>query len=135
VFVPLRRGRNCLSPSGGGAGGGVYYRLKQTDFDGNYTYSGIIAVSCQDNLIEIIYIYPNPVSDSFDYIIYSTEDREIFVSVTDISGKVIISKKENIVIGLNYKSLDVSTLASAPYYLKIETLNGLYKDSKQILVK
>ncbi|MFA4917326.1 MAG: T9SS type A sorting domain-containing protein [Syntrophales bacterium] len=113
----------------------LYYRLKQTDFDGAFTYSGIIAVSCQDNLIEIINIYPNPASGCFDYIICSTEDREIFVSVTDVSGKVIISKKENITKGLNYKSLDVSTLASACYYLKIETLNGLNKDSKQILVK
>ena len=113
----------------------VYYRLKQTDIDGTCTYSGISAINCQNNLIEIINIYPNPVSDCFGYIIFSTEAREIFIYVTDAFGRVIINKRENIAEGLNYKTLDVSGLAPAPYYLKIETANGLYKDSKQILVK
>ncbi len=112
-----------------------YYRLKQTDYDVAYTYSDIIAASCQKKSIEIINIYPNPTSDCFDYVIYSKEDEEIFVYVINFSGKVQISKKENIAKGLNHKSLDVSGLASAPYYLKIETSNGLSKDSKQIFVK
>ncbi len=112
-----------------------YYRLKQTDYNGDYTYSGIIAISCQENVIEIINIYPNPASDCFNYIIYSKEDKEISVCVTDALGVVVISKKENITKELNHKSLDVSGLAAAPYYLKVETLDGLSKDSKQILVK
>ncbi len=36
-----------------------YYRLKQTDFDGHYTYSGIIASDCG---VEVPMIYPSLVS-------------------------------------------------------------------------
>ena len=113
----------------------AYYRLKQTDFNGNYTYSSITQADCQNHLIEIINIYPNPASDYFDYIIYSTEAREILVYVTDVFGRVIINKKENIAEGSYYMSLDVSNLTPATYYFNIETLNGLSKDSKQILIK
>ena len=79
----------------------VYYRLKQTDFDGAYTYSDIITASCQNKSIEIVNIYPNPASGCFDYIIYSTEkNEEVFVTVINLLGKVIINKKENITKGL-----------------------------------
>jgi len=30
-----------------------YYRLKQTDFDGNYSYSDIISVNCDDDIIQL----------------------------------------------------------------------------------
>ncbi len=40
-----------------------YYRLKQTDFDGTYEYSNIIAVNCNDKTNREIKIYPNPAQD------------------------------------------------------------------------
>ncbi len=39
----------------------VYYRLKQVDFDGKFSYSNIIASSCSNNSLNI---YPNPVNDN-----------------------------------------------------------------------
>jgi hypothetical protein len=116
-------------------GGSVFYRLKQVDFDGNYTYSDTIHVSCQEHDIEIINIYPNPAHHYFDYTICSTEDREIVATVIDVLGKTLIRKQEHVNAGINHGSLDVSTLAAGVYYFKIETLNGMSKDSKQILIK
>ena len=37
-----------------------YYRLKQTDFDGLFKYSSIVAVTCENNDFSTINIYPNP---------------------------------------------------------------------------
>jgi hypothetical protein len=116
-------------------GGSVYYRLKQVDFDGNYTYSDTIHVSCQEHDIEIINIYPNPSHHYFDYTICSTEDREIVATVIDVLGKTLIRKQEHVNAGINHGSLDVSMLAAGVYYFKIETLKGMSKDSKQILIK
>lgn len=39
-----------------------YYRLKQTDFDGQFEYSEIIAVKCDNEILQIN-IYPNPVTN------------------------------------------------------------------------
>ncbi len=117
----------------------VFYRLKQVDFDGNFSYSDIIQVSCQDNLqdnlIEIISIYPNPAHNDFNYDIFSTQDREIIIFVINVLGKNIIREHKYIKEGFNQYSLNVSALAAGVYYFKIETVDGLNNDSKQILIK
>ncbi len=47
--------------------GVAYYRLKQTDFDGKYSYSSIITVNCNQSLDDElnVFIYPNPATDWF----------------------------------------------------------------------
>lgn len=50
--------------------GTIYYRLKQTDYDGNFSYSGMVSVvfaeqhaaEAEDNFINFV-IYPNPATD------------------------------------------------------------------------
>ncbi len=42
-----------------------YYRLRQTDFDGAFEYSNIIAVSIKDDTDKTIRLFPNPVQTSF----------------------------------------------------------------------
>ncbi len=41
----------------------IYFRLKQVDFDGKYTYSNIITVSLEDIKFPVFDIYPNPATD------------------------------------------------------------------------
>ena len=112
-----------------------YYRLKQTDYNGNYTYSGIDAVSCSDSPFEYINVYPNPASDQLNCNISSKENTVANISITDVPGQRVILEKVNISKGENHLLINISALAPAPYYFKIETSNGLYKDCKQILVK
>jgi hypothetical protein len=117
----------------------VFYRLKQVDFDGNFSYSDIIQVNCQDilqdKLIEIIYIYPNPAHNDVNYTIFSTQDREIIISVINVLGENILREHKYIKEGLNNYSLNVSALTAGVYHFKIETVDGLNYDSKQILIK
>lgn len=40
--------------------GTSYYRLKQTDFDGTFTYSNIISVTYEGSQFPFINVYPNP---------------------------------------------------------------------------
>jgi hypothetical protein len=40
--------------------GRVYYRLKQTDFDGTFTYSNIISVTYDGSTSAVLQVYPNP---------------------------------------------------------------------------
>lgn len=112
-----------------------YYRLKQTDFNGTFTYSDIVQVSCNENLIDIIIIYPNPSHESFQYVVCSSEDREILVKIIDEIGKNLIEEKQFVYKGFNDKVLDVSRLGSATYYFSIETLDGEFCENKQILIK
>lgn len=117
----------------------LYYRLKQIDFDGNFSYSNIITTycsdNCSDNIIEIISIYPNPTDNYFNYDIFSTIDREIIISIINVLGENIICEHKEIKAGINNYTLNFPAIASGVYYFKIETADRLNNDSKQILIK
>lgn len=42
-----------------------FYRLKQTDYDGNFEFSDIISRKCKNNNLPSINIYPNPNNGNF----------------------------------------------------------------------
>lgn len=87
----------------------VYYRLKQTDYDGTSTYSGVIAVDC-DNLGKYL-VYPNPAKD----IVYITADdsnETTDVQLFDSKGSVIFTSQFKI----NF-SINTSSLSEGMYFL------------------
>lgn len=70
-----------------------YYRLKQTDYNGKYTYSHIVPIDNSD-VDENIVVFPNPVlpGDVVNILIHSNKEKSSLVVVTDINGKEIFSK-------------------------------------------
>ncbi len=65
-----------------------YYRLKQTDFNGIYSYSPLVAVTIETNVAFSISIYPNPGNGiSTNIVLIAAEGQEIPVYITDVLGK------------------------------------------------
>ena len=97
--------------------GTVYYRLKQTDYDGEYSYSNTVAVKFggkQDYDSQVnLAVYPNP---SADYIVIGGgEYRSVkFVSATGAVLGVEVSKAMH----------SVSNLPSGVNFVVIETVDG-----------
>jgi len=95
--------------------GTSYYRLKQTDFNGAFSYSPIKAIDIEPKTS--LLIYPNPAVHQLT--INTSEETIDFeeVQVYDIEGKNVtgwvqkVSKKESILI------LDVTNLPSGLYYI------------------
>ena len=74
-----------------------YYRLKQTDFDGNYTYSNIVAIEqSTDDILGINFsVFPNPSNGKFIGLrsnINYLPKTEIVIVVVDIFGRKLYSK-------------------------------------------
>lgn len=73
-----------------------YYRLKQTDFDGKYTYSKVRSVNFENTGIFDFSIYPNPIynrSGSLSFTLSGLKkDFSILVELLDVLGKVCYSK-------------------------------------------
>jgi hypothetical protein len=66
-----------------------YYRLKQTDFDGNFKYSSIItAKNCVQDFTELS-LYPNPANEFLNVSIKLPEDRIVSISILNLHGKTI----------------------------------------------
>lgn len=85
-----------------------YYRLKQVDFDGRYTYSDIKMVNFTKTIT--FEVHPNPSSQFIS--IQSNEDYES-IEIIDVNGKVVLQHKgETSQISLN-------SIHSGIYYIKL----------------
>ena len=93
-----------------------YYRLKQTDFDGIYSYSQIRSVNFNNLKFTQLYIYPNPSNGSVTIDLEETKSN-VSLSLTNAIGKVVLTK--------NYKSTKhINFDLDAPeglYFLRLET--------------
>ena len=96
-----------------------YYRLKQTDFNGQVEYSEIKNVNPQRFDNSKINIYPNPINNEVTINANAAELKEL--AIYDAFGKNVtllarkIEKHDDKVI------LDVSRLSSGIYYIKTKT--------------
>lgn len=108
-----------------------YYRLKQVDFNGDYTYSNIVAVLLKG--IEIINISPNPAKEKINIIVVSAEDTEVNINVIDVTGRKIIRKLATVVKGENTFELNVAELSSAIYILQVAVASGQYRVQKEFI--
>jgi hypothetical protein len=94
----------------------AYYRLRQVDFDGTFSYSNIIFVKGSDNSNEnIVTIYPNP---SSEYINIEINDNKISQSqiegvvIYNLIGQKMETKVEN-------DKINISSLANGTYFIRL----------------
>lgn len=71
-----------------------YYRLKQTDFDGSYTYSSLVEVEEEAVSSGFSFdIYPNPTDgDVINIVVAAEKGEEVLVVLYDAIGRVTYSK-------------------------------------------
>jgi len=70
-----------------------YYRLKQTDFNGQYSYSQLVAVDYNTSSVLEVNVFPNPSDGTNTSIsVTSDSDKEILVVVYNSIGEETFSK-------------------------------------------
>ena len=106
-----------------------YYRLKQTDFNGDFSYSGLLASSCQSTNDFII--YPNPLENEitlqFDEI---TDDRSYKVEILDNLGRMVYAKDVSPNTGQMIIRFD-NNLPKGSYFIRVINENTV--TSKKLL--
>ncbi len=110
-----------------------YYRLKQTEKTGTYTYSNPVAVNyTYDD--EGITIFPNPSEGDITLNINGLVNKEIAIVIRDVLGRDCFSKVMMISDTKQFVTLDPETKLSAGVYIVIaSTHNKLY--SQKLIVK
>lgn len=102
-----------------------YYRLKQTDYDGQYSYSNIEAVKIQ-NTFDDVSVYPNPVTGNGYLTLSSLKDDEQTIAIYDVAGRLVYRKQFTIVIGNNKLTLETTSLTKGMYFIQLDnTLDGI----------
>jgi hypothetical protein len=98
-----------------------YYRLKQVDFNGNYTYSSVKTLKKTDDQFHF-FIYPNPVIGNFEIYFEGIESQVVSVCIFDSQGKKIEQKDIDLNVQ-NHSSISLEHQESGVYYVKVSTNN------------
>lgn len=97
-----------------------YYRLKQTDFDGSFSYSDVIMVEFSGTL-DRLSVYPNPVTSgkvTLD-VKHADPDQPVLIQVLNSQGAEIYRElgKPNH-LGFLRSTIDTETYATGMYYVR-----------------
>ncbi len=98
----------------------VYYRIKQTDKDGQFIYTEIKSVRLDSKGFSAS-IFPNPVRSKASLSIDLTENSPVTITLNDANGKVLKNIQVQGLKGINKKEVDLSNLSSGNYLLRIQT--------------
>jgi hypothetical protein len=124
--TPLNYTANDMNPFNGMN----YYRLKQTDLDGNFKYSAIVQVSFDNR--KTISVYPNPTSGILYISGVSINQSSLRVEWFDMSGRSLLQQTVPVQNGM--ATLNAS-FNSGVYILKIISADGSIKLQNVIITK
>ncbi len=107
--------------------GVTYYRIKETDNDGQVSYS--LVRSINNMLTQSGFkIYPNPANQHVRLDLSDFQDRNITLSFSNAEGKILFFETLNTTSSSPY-IFDVSNYASGLYFIKLEDIG------KQAIIK
>jgi len=103
-----------------------YYRIKQTDFNGKYSFSNISVVNYSDT-DPLFTIIPNPTEKSADIVFNCFEDGGIgLLKIMDLNGRVILDKEITCSKGNNVSSIDLSEQPKGMYFVTLRVNEKLH---------
>ena len=109
--------------------GDNYYRLKQIDLDGTFSYSNIIKASITIEK-EDIFVYPNPTHSDLTIQLPNAAVGEILIQVYDATGQIVFTKTEP---QDHLSNIRITThLDTGIYMLRVRTKN--FTSSKSFVV-
>lgn len=114
--------------------GQSYYRLKQTDFDGNFSYSQIVSINIPLSKTPSFTVYPNPSNGNSMRIDLHHFDDNVNIYLTDMLGQQVCVmqhqvEKDDVTVELNTGK----NLSKGVYVVTVESGNDKIK--KRILVE
>jgi len=106
--------------------GDNYYRLKQVDSDGTYSYSNIIKATIEVRN-EDIFLYPNPTLNELSIDLPNAAIGKVSIEIFNVNGKLVFIEnlEQNNVSKININP----TLAPGIYFLRLRTKNYIHSKS------
>lgn len=100
-----------------------YYRLKQLDFDGSFSYSPVRAVEGYKMDGGSLLVYPVPVRDvlKVDFSKWTEDETDVVLKVIDVYGRTLITKKVLVQQNSIVEIQEVESLLAGTYFLVISS--------------
>jgi Secretion system C-terminal sorting domain len=100
--------------------GQAYYRLKQIDIDGKFTYSKVLSSNCEVKSITLM-LYPNPASSFTELRFTSPKENKTVINIYAENGQLVRSIRAAVQQGINTIRINLNGLSNGAYMLKINT--------------
>ena len=113
-----------------------YYRLKQVDFDGMYSYSNVVSIEVDfDVHVFLPTVFPNPTDSENIHVRIETSDKQepIRVRIFDQLGKVVFNSTIEKTDGQPFEIKLTNKLAAGLYIACFE--QGFIKETIRLMIK
>ncbi len=109
----------------------LYYRLKQTDYDGQFSYSKTISIHINKETLSILNTYVE--GDNLSISLYSPMIDNMNVEIYDMNGQLIVSKVMALQKGQNTVSFNIANMPKAIYMLRVS--NTSFIKTRKIFIQ
>ena len=103
-----------------------YYRLKQIDFNGNYTYTDVVTAILTGETAFTVTLAPNPAATNANLFVVSPVAQEINIEFYDVLGQRVLADNYQVQAGSNQIPFNVSRLAAGTYSIIITAADQRY---------
>lgn len=111
----------------------VYYRLKQFDKNGRFTYTNTLVVKLQAPIVMTMQSNPNPFIESVSLGFSSTENGNAEVNFINLTGQKIITKQLSVSKGYNTAQINGLANMAPGMYIAQLTINGVVTATQKII--
>lgn len=105
-----------------------FYRLKQTDLNGEFTYSNIVPVKFNAENNTNVVLFPQPAGDILNVSVQNTENLNINIKILNAMGQQVLELNN---LNGSVIQIDLSTLTSGVYSMELN-LDGTVTQTKLI---
>ena len=111
-----------------------YYRLRQSDHNGQYEYSSVMQVMMPTSEEQTGAFFPNPAHPGLVSLQYDAEkEGDLHVSVFDAHGRLMIHQNQPVAAARNLLQFDFSTLSPGTYAVLLD--NGISQVTRTLTIQ
>jgi len=97
-----------------------FYRIKTVDCNDNISYSADLNLERSLSGLDVIAVYPNPVSEILNITYSFAQPGMLNFSIIDITGRVVFQNKIDSTTGNQTVGIDVGNLVDGAYVLVLQ---------------
>jgi hypothetical protein len=101
-----------------------YYRLKQVNLDGSYSFSNVVVINDINGNVELSNIYPNPTNANVHFEINVQSKDSYRLKIIDLAGKVVATRIYEVEEGKSTLNMSVTDLSKGVYTFRFERMDG-----------
>jgi hypothetical protein len=113
--------------------GTTYYRLKQTDYNGAWTYSNIISIGNAMSIANVSNMRPNPTTSDVNFDFFAAARGNIRIQILDYTGRLVSDETQHLSDGSSTISAKMAELAQGIYSVRVSFDQSGYVSTTKVV--